>query len=78
MKNRPLQNKFRVIHHVVASYTEAELGYLFHNGQTIIPLRTTLEYLVHQQPLTRILREKSTALGIINSPFKQKNQNQFT
>ena len=45
---------------------------IFHNGHTTIPLRTTLEYLGHQQLPTQIETYNSTALGILDSTSKQK------
>ena len=49
MNNGQLHTKYQVLRLVVASAEEAELGALLHNGQTFIPLRTTLKNLVHQQ-----------------------------
>ena len=74
MENVPLHTKSRGLSHVVASSAEAELGSLFHNGQTTIPLCTTFENLGHQRPPTLIEIDNSTALGIFNSTTKQKNQ----
>ena len=36
--NGPIHIEYRIINHVVASVTEAEVGGLFHNGQIVLPL----------------------------------------
>ena len=54
MNNSPLHTKCGRLIHSVASATEYELGYLFHNVKITIPLSTTLEELGHQQPKTPI------------------------
>ena len=78
MKNGPLNPIFRVLRHTVSSAAEAELVVLFHHVQTMIPLRTTLEELGHQQPPTPLETDNTTALGIVDSTVKQKNPNQRT
>ena len=50
--NGQLHTKYEVLLYPVASSEEAKLGALFHNEQTTILLRTTLEDLGHQQPPT--------------------------
>ena len=77
MDNGTVNIKCRVLRHVVVSSAEAELGALFHNGQTTIPLCTTLVELVHQQPPTPIETDNYTALGIANSTSNPK-KNQLT
>ena len=42
INNFPLHTKFRFLSHVVALATEDELGVLFPNEKTTIPLHTTL------------------------------------
>ena len=74
MNNGLLHTELRVLGHVIASAAEAELLALFHKGQTTTPLRTTPEELVHQQPPPSTPTYNSTALCIINSNDKQKNQ----
>ena len=37
--------EYRIRKHVVASADKAEVGGMFHNGQTTVPLRTTLREL---------------------------------
>ena len=55
-----------MLRHVGSSAVEVELVALLHNVQTMIPLRTTLKELIHQQPSKRIETDNSTALEIIN------------
>ena len=78
INNGPLHTKFLVLRHIVASGAEAKLGALFCNGQTTIPLRSTLEEIRHKQPPTPIETDNSNALGIVNSTVKQKNPKQWT
>ena len=62
-----------MLHHSIVSASEAKLGAFFNNGQTTIPLCTTLEELVHQQTPTPIETDKSTALGISKYIVKKIN-----
>ena len=41
-ENGPIHTECRILNHVVASASEAEVGGLFHNGQTAVTLRITL------------------------------------
>ena len=43
--NGPIRMEFRILKHVVASVAEEEVGGLFHNGQTTVPLIVTLREL---------------------------------
>ena len=52
---------------MVASVAEAEVGGLFQNGQTKLPLRITLHELVFTQPPTPIKIDNSEAEGIVTS-----------
>ena len=51
---------------------EAEVGGLFHNGQTDVPLRITLHELSFPQPPTPIKTDNSAAKGIVTTIGKQK------
>jgi len=57
---------------VVSSATEAELGTLFLNAQTLCPIRTALDELGHPQLATPLQMDNNTASGIINDMVKQK------
>ena len=63
--NGPLLIECKIIRHVVASAAEAEIGGLFHNAQTSIPIRVMLEALCHPQPPTPIKTDNATAHGFI-------------
>ena len=52
----------KTLRHVVASAAEAEIAGIFHNAQTIIPLRRILIALNHPQPPTPIKTDNATAL----------------
>ena len=55
----------------MASAAEAEIGGLFMNGQETVIFQHTLAELGHQQPLTPINTDKSTASGISNNSICQ-------
>ena len=59
-----------VIRFVVASAAEAKLGALFHNCQTGIIFRSTLEDMGHAQPQTPVHCDNATAVGIANNTVK--------
>ena len=61
-----------VIRFVVASAAEAELGALFHNCQTGIIFRKTLEDMGHAQPKTPVHCDNATAVGIANNTVKRQ------
>ena len=50
--NGPIHTEWRIFKHVVVSAAESEVGGLFHNGQTAVPLRITLHELGFTQPPT--------------------------
>ena len=56
----------------MSSAAEAELGVLFMNAETAIPMRKTLEELCHPQPLTPIQTDNSTTYGVINNKIQPK------
>ena len=62
----------KTLRHVVASAAEAEIAGIFHNAQTIIPLRRILVALNHPQPPTPIKTDNSTANGFIHKNIHQK------
>jgi hypothetical protein len=61
-----------VIHFVVASAAEAELGALFYNCQTGIIGRSILEDMGHIQPKTPVHCNNTTAVGNANSTIKRQ------
>jgi len=70
--NGPVHVLCQIMHHIVASATEVELGALFLNAQTICPICTALEELGHPQPAMPLQTNNNTASGIINDTVKQK------
>ncbi len=70
--NAPFHTECKTLRNVLASATEAELGALFHNGQTSIPFRHALEELGHPQPPTPIQTDNQVAFGIVNSSIRQR------
>eukprot|EP00957_Ditylum_brightwellii_P065490 4967701-Ditylum_brightwellii.AAC.1 len=55
----------------MASAAEAELGALFENAKEAVALRTTLQKLGHQQPVTPVQVDDSVAHRIVNSNIQQ-------
>ena len=71
-ENGPIHTECRILKHAVASATEAEVGVLFQNGQTSVPLRITLHELGSTQPPTPIKIDNSAAEGIFTATVIQK------
>ena len=71
-ENGPIYTECRILKHVVASAAEAEVGVLFHNGQTAVPLRITLHELGFTKPPTPIKIDNSAAEGIVTNIVRQK------
>jgi hypothetical protein len=61
-----------ILHFVVASAAEAELGALFHNCQDGIIFWQTLTDLGHPQPKTPVHCDNATAVGIANNTIKRQ------
>ena len=62
----------KIIKAVMSSAVEAELGGLFFNAKTAVPIQTTLEELGHKQPPTPIQTDNSTACGVVNNEIQPK------
>ena len=62
----------RILKHVVASASKAEVRGLFHNGQTTVPLIITLHEIGFTQPPTPIKTDNSVAEGIVTATVRQK------
>ena len=71
-ENVPIHTECTIFKHVVVSTAEAEVGELFHNGQTAIPLRITLHKLGFTQPPIPIKTDNSAAEGIFTATVRQK------
>lgn len=70
--NAPILIECKTLKHVVASAAEAEASGLYHNAQTILPIRALLESLGHPQQPTPIKSDNSTAVGFIERNIHQK------
>ena len=68
--NGPMHTECRIPKHVVASKAKAEVGGLFHNGQTEVPLRITLHEIGLIQPPTPIKTDNSAADGIVTATIR--------
>ena len=53
------------------SATEAEVGGIFHNDQTVVPLRITLNELVFYQPPTPTKTDNYADEGIVTNTARQ-------
>jgi hypothetical protein len=65
-------NAAAVIKKIVASAAESEVGACFKNAQIGAPIRVTLIELGHQQPVTPLITDNSTAFGILHEKIRQK------
>ena len=63
------------LRHVVTSAAEAEVGALFHNARTVIPINQLLIKLGHPQPPTQILTDNFTAKNFIYDNIHEKEVN---
>ena len=70
--NDPILTECRSLRHVVASAAKAEIGGLFHNARTTIPIRQSLEVLDHPQPPTPIKTVNSTTKAFVTKNLRQK------
>ena len=62
----------KTLRHVVASAAEAEVGGIFHNAQTAIPIRNMLIAMGHAQPPTPIKTDNSTANSFVHDNINLK------
>ena len=76
--NGPIHTECRILKHVVASADEAEVGGVFHNGQTAVPLIITLHKIGFTQPPTPIKTDNSAAKVIVTATVRQKGPRQWT
>jgi Reverse transcriptase (RNA-dependent DNA polymerase) len=71
--NGPIHVESRIMRHVMAAASEAEIGALFHNGQEAAHIRTVLKEMGREQSApTRITTDNSTADGFANRRTKIK------
>ena len=70
--NGPIHTECRIFKHVVASAVKAEVGGLFHNGQTVAPLQITLHELGFTHLPTPIKTHNSAVEGIVTATVRQK------
>ena len=61
-----------IMHNVLASAMESEMGGLFNNCQKAVPLRISLGEMKHPQPPTPVATDNSAACSIVNDTAKQK------
>jgi hypothetical protein len=71
INNGSIHAKCSVLHNVMASAAEAEIGALYINSQTADVFRTTLIEIGHPQPPTPVQTDNSTAYSIVNSSIHQ-------
>ena len=62
----------KILRHVVASAAEAEIAGVFHNAQTVLPIRRILRALNHPQPPTPVKTDNTTTNGFIYNNIHQK------
>jgi hypothetical protein len=72
LNNGAVLNISQIIKLVMSLAVEAELGALFINPKTAVPMRKTLEELGHPQPPTPMQTDNSTAYGVLNNKITSK------
>ena len=72
-RNGPIHTEYRILKNVVSYTAGTEVGGLFHNGQTAVPLRITFHELGFTQPPTPLKTDNSTAEGIVTATVRQKS-----
>eukprot|EP00957_Ditylum_brightwellii_P054041 4093472-Ditylum_brightwellii.AAC.1 len=72
LNNSSILTLSTIIHHVVASASEAELAALFYNAQEAVPLCTTLEEMGQPHPKTPLVTDNSTAHGLTQGTMSTK------
>ena len=70
--NGAVLNISQIIKAFMSSAAEAELGALFINAKTAVPIRKTLKEMGHPQLLTPIQTDNKTAEGLINNKITSK------
>ena len=68
--NAPVLVECKILRFVQSSSTEAEIGGLFHNMKTALPLRETLAELGHPQLLTPVKTDNATAHKFAHDDIK--------
>jgi hypothetical protein len=72
--NGPIHIESKILKHVMAAASEAEIGALFHNGQEVVYIRQVLQEMGREQNApTRITTDNSTADGFANQRTKIKH-----
>jgi len=72
LPNGPVHTVSNIMRNVMASAAEAEIGAVFTNAQTALPIRQALQDLGHKQPPTPVRTDNSTAFGFLNETIKAK------
>eukprot|EP00957_Ditylum_brightwellii_P207967 15355335-Ditylum_brightwellii.AAC.1 len=75
--NGPVHIVCEILHSVMPSATEVEIGALFTNMRIGEELRLALEEMGHPQPPTLVMTDNSTVYGILNKTVKQKEPGQL-
>ena len=70
--NKAVLNIAQVMKYTMSSSVEAQIGALFINLQQIIPARTTLVEMGHEQPPIPIQTDNTTALGFVSKNLQPK------
>ena len=70
--NKVILVEYKRVKHVITSLAEGETAGVFHNTQTTIPIRHVLDLIGHNQLLTLIKTDNSTASSFINNNIRKK------
>ena len=67
----------KIIKHVMSSASEAETTAIFYNCKAALPLRVSLEEMVHEQHKTPVTTDNTTACGLIKKTMIPKRAKSY-
>ena len=62
----------KIIKHVMSSASKEETAKMFYNFKAALPLRVSLEDMVHEQPKTPVITDNTTSCGLIKKTMIPK------
>ena len=70
--NGAIMKLSKIIKHVMSSASEAETAAIFYNFNAALPLRVSLEEMLHEQTKTTFITDNTTAHGLIKNTMIPK------
>ena len=72
LDNGTILNLSKIIKHVMGSAAESEMASLYYNCKKVVPMKTTLEEMGHEQPATKVTTDNESAAGLVNKTMTPK------